>query len=127
MEYDSEPPSPTEHNQTLPLLDLDPVFGGEARIDMDTTFTLLEAPPPGPPSRQTIYIPDEDSTIRFVGYEVISFRLWLWRISCVLTLGILGLLGHWFPYLWLRWVTKEKAFVDIRKGFLLVEVSTFQL
>lgn len=127
MEYDSEPPSPLENNQTLPLLDLDPIFGGEARIDMDTTFTLLEPPPLGPPSRQTIYIPDEDVTIRFVGYETIPWRVWLWRISCILTFGILGLLGHWFPYLWLRWVSREKAFVDSRNGFLVVEVSNHQL
>ncbi|KAJ3514325.1 hypothetical protein NLJ89_g2444 [Agrocybe chaxingu] len=62
MNYDSEPPSPVEGNQGLPMLSFDPVFGGEARIDMDTTFTLLDPPPSGPPSRQTIYIPDEDST-----------------------------------------------------------------
>ncbi|KAF8894948.1 Ca-transporting ATPase [Gymnopilus junonius] len=88
---------------------------------MNTTFTLLEPPPQGPPSRQTIYIPDEDSTIRFVGYEAIYWRVWLWRISCILTFGILGLLGQWFPYLWLRWVAREKAFVDTHGGFLVVE------
>ena len=123
MEYDSEPPSPGEGNQSLPLLSLDPVFGGEARIDMDTTFTLLDLPPPGPPSRQTVYIPDEDSNIRFVGYETILWRAWLWRVSCILTFGILALVGHWFPYLWLRWVAREKAFIGGRNGFLVVEVS----
>jgi len=123
MEYDSEPPSSGGGNQTLPLLNMDPVFGGEARIDMDTPFTLLDPPPPGPPSRQTVYIPDEDHTIRFVGYETIPWRAWLWRISCILTLGILALLGHWFPYLWLRWVVREKGFIEGRDGFLVVEVS----
>ena len=122
MEYDSEAPSSGEGNQTLPLLSLDPVFGGEARIDMDT-FTLLDVPPPGPPSRQTVYIPDEDNTIRFVGYETILWRTWVWRVSCILTLGILALLGHWFPYLWLRWVAREKGFIQGRNGFLVVEVS----
>lgn len=122
MTYDSEPPSPTEGTQTLPLLNLDPIFGGESRIDMDTSFTLLAPPPSGPPSRQTIHIPDEDSTVRFVGYETIPWRVWLWRICCVLTFGILGLLGHWFPHLWLRWVAREKAFIDSHNGFLVVEV-----
>ncbi|KAH9485007.1 putative cation-transporting ATPase [Psilocybe cubensis] len=121
MQYDSEPSSPLEASQNLPLLNIDPVFGGEARIDMDTTFTLLEPPPPGPPSRQTIYIADEDSTVRFVGYETITLRVWLWRTCCVLTCGILGLLGHWFPYLWLRCVAREKAFKDAHNGFLVVE------
>ncbi|KDR75783.1 hypothetical protein GALMADRAFT_97655 [Galerina marginata CBS 339.88] len=121
MEYDSEPPSPSEGTQNLPLLNLDPVFGGEARIDMDTAFTLLEQPPPGSPSRQTIYIADEDSNVRFVGYEAITWRVWLWRACCVFTFGILGLLGHWFPHLWLRWVARERAFVDSHNGFLVVE------
>ena len=123
MEYDSEPPSSGEGNQSLPLLSFDPMFGGEARIDMDTTFTLLDLPPPGPPSRQTVYIPDEDNTIRFVGYETIAWRAWLWRVSCILTFGILALVGHWFPYLWLRWVARERAFIGGRNGFLVVEVS----
>lgn len=125
MEYDSEPPSAGETGQNLPLLNLDPVFGGEARIEMDTGFTLLEPPPRGLPSRQTIYIPDEDSTVRFVGYEIITWRIWIWRSCCILTFGILGLLGHWFPHLWLRWAARERAFIESHNGFLLVEVSAF--
>jgi cation-transporting ATPase 13A2 len=122
MNYDSEPPSPLQVSQTLPLLGFDSVFDGEARIDMDTTFTLLDPPPPGPPSRQTIYISDEDSTIRFIGYETIPWRVWVWRICCVFTFGIVGLLGHWFPYLWLRWVARERAFINAINGFVMVEV-----
>jgi cation-transporting ATPase 13A2 len=122
MNYDSEPPSPLQVSQTLPLLGFDSVFDGEARIDMDTTFTL-DPPPPGPPSRQTMYISDEDSTIRFIGYETIPWRVWVWRISCVVTFGIVGFLGRWFPYLWLRWVAREKAFIDAINGFVMVEVS----
>jgi len=122
MNYDSEPPSPLQASQTLPLLGFDSVFDGEARIDMDTTFTL-DPPPPGPPSRQTMYISDEDSTIRFIGYETIPWRVWVWRISCVVTFGIVGFLGRWFPYIWLRWVAREKAFIDAINGFVIVEVS----
>jgi cation-transporting ATPase 13A3/4/5 len=122
MNYDSEPPSPLQASQILPLLGFDSVFDGEARIDMDTTFTHLGLPPPGPPSRQLIYIQDEDSTIHFIGYETIPWRLWAWRICCVFTFGIVGLLGHWFPYLWLRWVAREKAFIDAINGFVMVEV-----
>ncbi|KAJ7188128.1 hypothetical protein C8R46DRAFT_1053735 [Mycena filopes] len=120
MQYDSEPPSP-KASQGLPLLASDQIFGGEARIDMDMTFALLDAPPPGPPSRQTIYIPDEDNTIRFVGYETIQWRNWLWRFGCIITFGALGLLGHWFPQIWLRWVAHEKAFQDAAGGFVVVE------
>ena len=121
MNYDSEPPSPLQASQTLPLLGFDSVFDGEARMDMDTNLTL-DPPPPGPPSRQTIYISDEDSTIRFIGYETIPWRVWVWRICCFFTFGIAGLLGHWFPYLWLRWVARERAFINAINGFVMVEV-----
>ena len=120
MEYGSYPPSP---GPTLPLLAGDPVFGSEARIEMGE-LEPLPPPPSGPPSRQTMYIADEDAHIRMIGYEPIPWRQWLWRLSCVLTCGVLALLGRWFPKLWLRWVTRERAFVDIQHGFVVVEVRT---
>lgn len=119
-EMDSYPPSPDA--TTLPLLASDPIFGGETRIDMGVDFEPLAPPPPGLPSRQTIYIPDEDSNIRFIGYETRPARQLLWRVCCVLTCGIMALLGHWFPRFWLRWVSREKAFLDIKEGFVVVEV-----
>lgn len=115
----SFPPSP---GPTLPLMAGDPIFGGEERIDMGE-LELLDPPPPGPPSRQTIYIADEDTNIRFVGYETIPLRQLFWRALCIVSLGILGLLGHWFPKLWLRWVACEKAFKDMKQGFVVVEVG----
>ena len=123
MAYDSEPSSPTEPSQNLPLLTMDSVLARETRIDMDISFTLLDAPPPGPPSRQTIYIPDEDSTVRFIGYEAIRWRWCLWKLGCVLSAGLLALLGHWFLRLWLRWVAHEKAFISSDNGFIVVEVG----
>ena len=117
-DMDSYPPTPTN----LPLLLSDPIFGGETRIDLGVEFEPLEPPPPGPPSRQTMYVSDEDVNIRFVGYEVLRSRQALWRIGCVLSFGILALLGHWFPRAWLRWVAREKAFVHIEHGFVVVEV-----
>lgn len=114
----SYPPSP---GPTLPLMAGDPIFGGEERIDMGE-LEPLAPPPPGPPSRQTIYIEDEDISVRFVGYETIPIRQALWRMCCVISLGLLGLLGHWFPRIWLRWVAREKAFKDTKDGFVVVEV-----
>ncbi|KAF9012429.1 P-type ATPase [Cyathus striatus] len=119
--YDSDRDQRANPADGLPLLNFDPVFGGEARIDMEMDFTLLEPPPVGPPSRQTIYIADEDTTIRFVGYEAVPWRVWAWKLGCVITLGILGLLGHWFPRLWLHWVAREKAFIEAHNGFLVIE------
>jgi cation-transporting ATPase 13A2 len=115
---------PTSPNSiSLPLISADPIFGAEARIDIDLPLDTLDPPPPGPPSRQTIYIPDEDCNIRFVGYETIVWRQYLWRFGCILTCGILGLFGHWFPQLWIQWVTQEKAFIDAKHGFVVVEVG----
>ncbi|KAF9237519.1 hypothetical protein BU15DRAFT_88685 [Melanogaster broomeanus] len=115
ISYGSYPPSPGPSSH-LPLFSSDPIFGDELRIDIDVPLEPLNPPPPGPPSRQTIYIADEDSTLRFVGYEVIVWRHRLWQTFCVLTLGAVALLGHWFPRMWLRWV-------DIKHGFVVVESS----
>ena len=121
-DLDSYPPTPTN----LPLLINDPIFGGETRIDMGIEFEPLDPPPLGPPSRQTIYVSDEDVNIRFIGYEVIRVRQVLWRICCIMSFGILALLGHWFPRFWLRWVAEEKAFMHIKHGFVVVEVCHFR-
>ncbi|KIY66889.1 P-type ATPase [Cylindrobasidium torrendii FP15055 ss-10] len=117
MRYGSEPPSPS--TQVLPLMSADQIFGRESRIDMDVPFALLDPPPSGPPSRQTVYIEDEDNTIRLIGHHVVFVRSVLWRLGCVLSFGILALLGHWFPSLWLKWVAREKAFSEAE--FVVVE------
>ncbi|KAH8119391.1 Ca-transporting ATPase [Phellopilus nigrolimitatus] len=88
---------------------------------MDYVPELLDPPPPGPPSRQSIFMPDEDITVRFIGYDTIIWRQWIWRVGYIITFGLLGLLGHWFPRLWLRWVAREKAFKDSKNGFIVVE------
>jgi cation-transporting ATPase 13A3/4/5 len=117
--FSSYPPSPTP-SALLPLLSGDEFFGNETRIDID--FEPLDPPPPGAPSRQTIYLVDEDATLRFVGYEVLRWHDRAWRLGCVLSLGLLGLLGHWFPRLWLHWVAREKAFKELSSGFIIIEV-----
>ncbi|KAL1672462.1 hypothetical protein EV122DRAFT_271611 [Schizophyllum commune] len=119
MQYASDAEAPDD--QGIPLLAADPVFGNESRVDMGPPFADLEPPPPGPPSRQIIYIADEDQTIRFVGCEIVWWRQLLWRICTVLSFGILALLGHWIPRIWLRWVTREKAFKELGEGLIIIE------
>ncbi|KIY53967.1 Ca-transporting ATPase [Fistulina hepatica ATCC 64428] len=116
----SDPPSPGA-SQGIPLLATDPIFGGETRIDIEPSFPELRPPPPGPPSRQMIRIADEDITLRFVGYEVAAWRRVAWKIASVLTFGILSLLGHWFPRLWLHFVAREKAFTESLDGLVVIE------
>lgn len=122
VDFGSEPPSPSGPSSHLPLFPPDPIFGDEVRIEIDAPLQSLEPPPPGPPSRQTIYVADEDITLRFVGYEIILWRQRLWRAASVLTFGMLALLGHWLPRLWLRWVVREKAFKELEHGFVVIEV-----
>jgi cation-transporting ATPase 13A3/4/5 len=123
MEYDSAPPSPSSASYGIPLMSSDPIFGGEARLDMETPFTVPDVPPPGLPSRQILYLSDEDTSVQFVGYETVSWRLWVWRAGCLLTFGGLALLGRWFPRLWLRWVAQEKAFIESQDGFVVIQVG----
>ncbi|KAH0589002.1 hypothetical protein H2248_004780 [Termitomyces sp. 'cryptogamus'] len=123
MEYDSDPPTTSGGTYGIPLMSTDPIFGGEARIDMEVPFEDHKPPPPGPPSRQTVYIADEDCTIRFIGYEPIMWRILVWKACCIMTFGILGLLGHWFPRLWLRWVAQEKAFINSKNGLVVIETT----
>ncbi|KAI6026280.1 hypothetical protein BKA83DRAFT_4241204 [Pisolithus microcarpus] len=122
VEYGSSPPSPGPSTH-LPLLSTDPIFGDEVRIDIDAPLEPSEPPPPGPPSRQKIFVADEDTTLLFVGYEIVVWRQCVWRVCCVVTLGIFGLLGHWFPRLWLRWVVREQSFENLKHGFVAVEGS----
>jgi cation-transporting P-type ATPase 13A2 len=122
VDYGSVPPSPTP---SLPFLSSDPIFG-DTRIDMDNfSRTSSPLPPPGPPSRQRIHLTDEDTTVRFLGQEIVQYRQRLWTLGSVVTFGALGLIGHWFPRVWLSWVAREKAFKNIDHGFILVEVPIF--
>jgi cation-transporting P-type ATPase 13A2 len=122
VDFGSYPPSP---DASLPMLATDAVFGrDEARIDIELDMEPLEAHV-GPPSRQDVYVHEEDSHVRFFGYETVLWRQWLWRVACVVSFGILGLLGHWFPRFWLRWVAREKAFKHIEHGFIVIEVGVY--
>ncbi|KAF8313138.1 Ca-transporting ATPase [Clavulina sp. PMI_390] len=82
-------------------------------------------PKGGPPSRQRVFLEDEDMTVLFVGVEVIPWRKWAWRAACVASFGILALAGLWIPTLWLRWVTKETAFEELghdrSESYIVVE------
>ena len=123
----SPPASPTT---SLPILPGGAnSFFGDTRIDMSVEpgFQELPKPPPGPPSRQSIYIVDEDMTVLFVGYEVLSWRRWAWLAGCIGSFGALGLAGIWKPTLWLRWVTREVPFESLGEpgsgeGIITVEV-----
>jgi cation-transporting ATPase 13A3/4/5 len=98
------------------------LFGDSYENEDDIIDDRLPPPPPGLPSRQSIFMPDEEMTVRFVGYQVVFWKTWYWYTGCIASAGILALIGHWFPGMWLRWTTDEKAFKQIANGFVVVEV-----
>jgi cation-transporting P-type ATPase 13A2 len=115
------PPSRTDE---LPLLSRDPLFGDGYYEADDAIEDDLPPPPPGLPSRQAIVLPDEEITVRFVGYEIIAWKNICWWIACFLSAGSLALLGHWFPRVWIKWTAKEVSFLAMKQGFLVVEVGS---
>jgi cation-transporting ATPase 13A2 len=119
----SLPPQSRPTSPTIPLLPSDGIFGdpvSHAHHDEP----ILDFGPCTTSSRQTIVLPDEDLTIRFTCYSSDPFRNALWWVACVLSFGILGLVGRWIPSVWVRWSGKETAFNDAKAGsWLVVEVS----
>lgn len=128
---DLVPPSSRPHSPTspsiMPLLPADHVFHNDRPIDSDD-LDMTGSPFPstaGSKSKQVITLPDEDLSILFVGYATIIWREVVWWIGCVLSAGILGLIGRWVPRIWVRWVGREKDFSDEEQSnrWILVEVT----
>lgn len=113
---------PTSPSSAFPGMGRDPIFG-DTRIDMDDASIAESMPgPTGPPSQQDVYIADEDLKLRFIGYEPVRWRGLLWGFLSVVSLGLLGLVGHWFPELWLRCVARRKSFGSKSASLVIVEV-----
>jgi cation-transporting ATPase 13A2 len=127
---DLVPPSSRPHSPTspsiMPLLPADHVFHNDRPIDSDD-LDMVGSPFPstaGSKSKQVITLPDEDLSILFVGYATVVWKEVIWWIGCILTAGILGLIGRWVPRIWVRWVGREKDFTDEEQTnrWVLVEV-----
>ncbi|GAA94241.1 uncharacterized protein L969DRAFT_86359 [Mixia osmundae IAM 14324] len=70
-------------------------------------------------SRQSVYIVDEDLQILFVGWGQKTYKRILWFSGCILSIGILWLIGRWIPRWWLQGRGKERDFA--RADFIVVE------
>lgn len=124
------PPSSRPHSPSspsiMPLQSSDPVFQGHQG---ETQKSSTEGPrqfasTEGSKSKQVIILPDEDLSILFIGYATLAWKEFLWWIGCLLSAGILGLVGRWVPRLWVGWVGLETEFVDEKRNqWILVEVS----
>ena len=121
----SLPPQSRPGSPTLPLVPNggDGIFGDSGRGGEFEPKDFEEATIP---SRQTILLPDEDLSIRFTGYRTDPIRNFFWWTGCILSLGILGLIGRWVPKVWVKFCGKEVAFDQAKEGsWLVVEVSRF--
>lgn len=118
----SRSPSPT--SSLPPMPGETDVFAQDTRLEIGEfpPEDDFPPPPPGPPSRQTIHLADDDSTIRLVGREIVVWKKWAWRVACILSAGVLGLIGIWIPGTWLKWVTEERGFQDLVNGVAIVQV-----
>jgi cation-transporting ATPase 13A2 len=120
----SEPYSrPPSRDGGFPLLSRDPLFGDLHQQSGVPDEAVVSNTHSGPPSRQQIFLSDEDATVQFVGYEIVPWKYWSWNLGCYLSVGSLALIGNWFPRLWLNCTMREQPFEDIRKGYIVVEVN----
>jgi len=53
---------------------------------------------------QRLLLPEEDMELMIEAYKYNTSRLYLYRISCVLSLGMVWLICRWMPHLWVKWV-----------------------
>lgn len=118
----SLPPNSRPSSPPIPLLPSDGIFGDPHPEQQNS---LVSEPFAGPDTtfRQTILLPDEDLKIRFTGYVTDTLKSILWFIGCVLSFGILGLIGRWVPNTWIGWVGKPTDFDKRKDGaWAVVEV-----
>lgn len=119
----SLPPNSRPSSPPMPLLPSDGIFGDP---HPELQNSQIGEPFAGPDTayRQTIVLPDEDLKIRFTGYVTDTVKSILWFIGCVLSFGVLGLIGRWVPKAWIGWVGKATEFNKRKDGaWAVVEVS----
>ena len=73
-------------------------------------------------SVQTVYLEEEDIELTFTGYRFLQTRLYIYYLACVLSGGILFLLGRWMPQRYLAFVA-EKCVMSQAES-VVVEVPT---
>lgn len=74
-----------------------------------------------------MYLEEEDIELTFTGYRFIQTRHYIYYFACVLTGGILFLLGRWMPQRYLAFVAErcemsqaESVVVEVRRLFTFV-------
>jgi len=93
-----------EHHRPLLEHHHRPVLFGSERgsfsgSDADSTRNRDLAAPEYPSRRlqQRYYFAEEDMRIVCAGYSIVAWKLWLYRLACLLTGGALFVVLRWFP------------------------------
>jgi hypothetical protein len=53
---------------------------------------------------QRLLLPEEDMKLTIESYRYNTSRLYLYRLSCVLSFGMTWLICRWMPHFWVKWV-----------------------
>lgn len=116
----SLPPQSRPSSPPMPLLPSDMIFGDPNSQSTNPQFLPHTFKNESSSSRQTILLPDEDLSIRFTGYVTHRINSTFWLIGCVLSFGILGLVGRWIPKLYIKWYGRELSFEKSGPGAWIV-------
>lgn len=78
-------------------------------------------------NRQSIYLAGDDVLLSIRFYSVSSWRLISWYACCILSVGVLLVVGAWYPKVWLAWNTNPtKPKGDLKhKGRIIATVNVF--
>ncbi|KAK3846048.1 MAG: P-type ATPase-like protein [Linnemannia gamsii] len=78
---------------------------------------------------QKVYLEEEDIELTFIGYRFLQTRLYIYYLACVLSGGVLFLLGRWMPQRYLAFAAEkcdmsqaESVVVEDAWGQLVTEV-----
>jgi cation-transporting ATPase 13A3/4/5 len=85
-------------------------------------FSLVDLIVIGRPDfSQLVHLEEEDIQLRFTGYKYVQMRLYIYYLACLLSAGVLFLLGRWMPKYYISFVA-----ITCRMGqaeFVVIEVS----
>ncbi|KAF9116054.1 hypothetical protein BGX27_005083 [Mortierella sp. AM989] len=87
----------------------------EGDMNPNVTKTKPKAPVKRPPTfdhrydrcKQRVYLEEEDVELTFTGYRYRQSRLYLYYLLCILSFGIIFLLGRWMPQRYIAFVARK--------------------
>jgi cation-transporting P-type ATPase 13A2 len=74
---------------------------------------------------QRLYLADEDMVVVMSGFRTIRSRLWIYRILCLLSLGLFYLVMRWLPRWRLKFLAEPMPLSEAH--WVVVEVFPFNL